>query len=553
MDTLAILAEALARHRAGDEPAAESLYREVLAAEPGQDGAAHLCGLLLRNQGRLAEAASLYEAALAAAPEGWRAAAGLAQAMVGLGHDGVPMARRAVAASGGATEARFALGVALRAASEPAAAEQVLREVLAVAPRHARARLALGNALADRDLRREAEEAMREAVVADPGLAEGWASLGWLLSGDGRLGEAIALCDRAIALRSDFAEAYWNRSFARLLGGDFRGGFTDYEWRRRHVRFAGEALALPGQEWRGGPLGGSRLVVGAEQGLGDTIQFARYLPVLASMGAVVTLLCPPQLMRLFAGIGVGLVAKGAPPPEYDLWVDQMSLPLLLGTGPDTIPSPAGYLRPDPALRAGWEGRLPPGPRIGIVWAGNPLHSNDARRSMPPEALLPLIRSVGAACVSLQVGPTSSQASVLGLTDNAPHLRDFAETAALVSCLDHVVAVDTSTAHLAGALGVPVSILLPYVPDWRWMHTRSDSPWYASARLWRQERPGDWAVPVRRLSRALAARWPAFGAAAAFARSTPDPLGDLSEVLIHAPDRLTGRPARFPGYAPDGAG
>jgi hypothetical protein len=249
------------------------------------------------------------------------------------------------------------------------------------------------------------------------------------------------------------------------------------------------------------------LLVRAEQGLGDAIQFARFLPELAASWGRVIFACDRRLIPLLHQLPVSLVDREAPLPPFDLWVDQMSLPRVLGTRPEAIPLAGGYLRAPPERAAAWKAKLPPGERVGIVWAGNPAHSNDFRRSMRAQLLAPLLAVPGAAFVSLQVGPASGDITQLyGLPDNSAALTDFAETAALVASLDLVIAADTSTAHLAGAMGVPVWIMLPRSPDWRWMTEREDTPWYASMRLFRQLRAGDWEAVIARVALALAARY-----------------------------------------------
>jgi len=403
----------------------------------------------------------------------------------------------------------------LRALGRPDAAVVALEQAVARDPGHARAWLALGNAEADRDRLEAAIGHLRHAATLDPALPEASTSLGFALTQAGRLTEAIAACNAAIAIDPAFAPAWWNRAVARLLGGDFAGGFADAEWRKRHPRFAADFAGLRGEEWRGGRLEGKTLLVHAGQGLGDTVQFARYLPLLGAHGARVVLACAPPLVPLLGRLpGVTAVSHGDGLPPYDLWVDQMSLPLHLGTRPDTIPSPDGYLAADPDRVAAWRRGAGAAIRVGLVWAGNPAHPNDARRSLPPNAaavLRPLRMAARAVprlrFVALQVGRRHGElADAFGMPDHSAALVDFAETAALVATLDLVIAVDTATAHLAGALGKPVWLMLPHAPDWRWMTGRGDSPWYAAMRLFRQDRPGDWASVVARVAAALRGRY-----------------------------------------------
>ena len=487
---------------AGDHAGAIAACRRALAIAPALLQAHLTLGSALLAGEQVEAAIAAYRGAIACAPGSAPAQIGLATALMRAerGEAALAAASRALALAPGMTEAEYIHGAALRAARRFDAAVAALRRLVAQEPGHARAHLALGNAHADLDQFARAEHHQRIAVALDPALAEAHVSLGFLLAGCGRLAEAIAACDAAIGLRPDFARAYWNRSFASLLAGDFEHGWEDYEWRKRHDRFAVDFLSLPGPEWQGEPLAGRTLLVHAEQGLGDTIQFARYLPLLAERGARVVLACAPPLIPLLRRLpGVALtVPKTAAFPPYDLWVDQMSLPRLFGTRPDTIPAPGGYLRADRARPAG------PRPFVGIVWAGNPGHSNDSRRSMPVGALAPILALPGIDWVSLQVGPAAADITGrFGIADRSATLTDFAKTAALIETLDLVVAVDTSTAHLAGAMGWPVWVMLPFAPEWRWMIDRTDSPWYASMRLFRQASPGDWAGVAHRIAAALA--------------------------------------------------
>jgi tetratricopeptide (TPR) repeat protein len=531
-----LLAEAVRLHRTGFLAPAEAAYRATLAAEPGHPAALVNLANLLRGRGdheaaiaacrqALARAPALPEAHITlgacllsarrpeAAVEAYRVAVtlrpGSAIGQAGLGVALLRLAQPAPALLAGEAacnadpclaEAWFVRGSALAALGCPADAVEALEKAVARDPGHAQAHLNLGNAHLDLDHFAAAEAHLRRAIALAPALPEAHASLGFLLTSCGRLAEAVAACDEAIRLRPDFAQAYWNRSFAELLAGDYARGWDDYEWRKRHDRFGKCFCRLSGPEWRGEALAGQRLLVYAEQGLGDTIQFARFLPLLNERGARVVLACAPSLLALLAQLPVETVAKTATLPSCDLWVDQMSLPRLLATGAESIPAASGYLAADPCRVAAWQARLPPGPLVGLVWAGNPGHSNDARRSLPVARLAPLL----AACpsvrfVSVQAGANSGEALQLGLDDNAAALTDFAETAALVDALDLIVTVDTSTAHLAGALGRPVWVLLPYAPDWRWLVGRDDNPWYASMRLFRQRAPGDWADVVEHVA------------------------------------------------------
>lgn len=402
-------------------------------------------------------------------------------------------------------ELHFARGTALNALGRPADARQALTTAVALAPAHAPSHLNLGNACTDLDDPTAAEAHIRAALRLDSGLAEAHASLGFVLAARGRLAEAVAACEAAIALRPDFVQAHWNLATAALLAGDFGRGFTAYEWRKQHDRFRRDFINLPGPTWSGDDPAGRRILVHAEQGLGDTIQFARYLLLLAARGAAPVLACERSLLPLLSTLpGVQAVAKDSALPAYDAWIDQMSLPLAFGTRADTIPLAEGYLTADPMRVTRWRQRLPPEGAIGLAWAGNPAHSNDRQRSLPTEMARRVLAQAPGRFVNLQVGPRASET---GLPDLSPLLTDYAETAALVAALDLVVTVDTSVAHLAGALGVPCWVLLPFAPDWRWMLGRDDSPWYRSVRLFRQAAPGAWSSVIDAVGTALLSRHP----------------------------------------------
>jgi hypothetical protein len=323
-----------------------------------------------------------------------------------------------------------------------------------------------------------------------------------VLTSRGMLDEAVTACETAIALRPDFPQAHWNQAVAALLAGDFERGFRQYEWRKRHDLFRRDFIDLPGPQWDGGDPAGRTILVHAEQGFGDTIQFARYLPLMAARGGRPVLACEPALIPLLADLpGAAVVPNTGQSPPYDCWIDQMSLPLAFATRVNSIPSAAGYLCADPVRVAGWRSALPPGPRVGIAWAGNPAHSNDRRRSLPGAALARILAVPGITFVNLQVG---SRAAASPLPDLSPRLADFAATAALVAAVDLVVTVDTAVAHVAGAIGAPAWVLLPQAPDWRWLLGRDDTPWYASLRLFRQRCAGDWSGVATAVAASLAA-------------------------------------------------
>jgi Flp pilus assembly protein TadD len=452
----------------------------------------------LFNRGDTLAAAQLCRAALANNPRLLPARTVLASALLAGGDFAAALAEAdAVLASDASVAlAHFVRGTALHELLLHSEAAEALQRAVALAPGDATAWLNLGVTFTVLDRLEAAEQALRRACALAPASAEAQASLGTALVRRLRLPEAAVAYRAALRLRPDFAAASWDLGFALLLNGDFSGGWEALRRRKPEEAAALAARGVTGAEWDGAALAGRTLLACSTQGLGDAIQYARYLPLLAARGIFVKLACDARLVRLLRCLP-GMAIHADPPP-HDAWVALSSLPRLFATTAQTVPSPAGYLTADPALVAHWRAALPAGRTIGIAWAGNPAHANDARRSMPPAALAPLLAVAGVHFVSLQRDCNPPP----GVIDLAPQLVDFAETAALVRALDLVVSVDTAVAHLAGALGAPTWVALPHAPDWRWLLGRDDSPWYESVRLFRQRRPGDWTSVVAELAAAL---------------------------------------------------
>jgi hypothetical protein len=324
-----------------------------------------------------------------------------------------------------------------------------------------------------------------------------------------RCRESIEVLDRALLEQPGNADMHWNKAIAHLLLGEFDRGWPEYEWRWQ-LEAHGAIPQLGLARWTGGqPLDGKRLLVFAEQGLGDSLQFMRYVPLLAQRGARVVLAVPAPLVAIAASMECCEVVANYDVRPSDDWMmcPLLSLPFAFGTTEATIPGSVPYLHSDAALRDVWAARLGPRtrPRIGLVWSGSPGHKNDANRSLALQQLLPLV-SGDFEWISLQREVRDSDRTALasGLArDVSSHLQTFADTAALVDMLDLVISVDTSVAHLAGALGKPLWVLLPHSPDWRWQMDRNDSPWYPTARLFRQGTDRRWEPVIRRLTAALA--------------------------------------------------
>ena len=406
----------------------------------------------------------------------------------------------------------------LRDAARPAAAAAVLRALLHRAPHLAAGHKLFGMTLLDLGDVAAAIVALRRAAALDPDDAATWTNLGVALKVEGKFAEAFAAHDRAVALAPHDAQIRLNRAVARLRAGDFAAAWPDYEARLR----VGGRQALPAATLLPAldtlpDLAGRTVLAWHEEGFGDTLQFARYLPLLAARGARVLAFVPKELARLFATLD-GVAEVLTPPaavPAHDWHCPFFSLPRAFGTTLATIPAAAPYLRADPDEAAAWAGQLPTdGLRVGLVWAGQArpwlpgFSTLDASRSMALASFAPLGAVPGVRLVSLQKGAPAEQARDLPdgaiLTDPIARAADFAATAAIIANLDGVVSVDTAVAHLAGALGKPVLLLDRYDNCWRWLSGREDSPWYPTLRIFRQERVGDWAPVVARVAAALAA-------------------------------------------------
>lgn len=546
------LSAALQKHQTGRLPEAEADYRAILEIEPNNSDANHLLGVVLAQQGRGAEAEGLlrkaiairkaphycfdlgltlralgrleeaviaYGEALAIKPHYAEAHYSLGNALKALGRLEAAAAayRDALAQRPAYAEALFNLGNTLHDLGRPAKAITAYRGAAAMKPQYAEAHYNLGCALEVQGQLEEAGAAFRRAVDARPHFPEAWCNLGGTLQQLGRIDEAVSATSKALDLKPDYPDAVWNRSLIRLAQGDFAQGWEDYEarWQAKQLRTPRRDFVQP--LWSGEEIAGQTILLHAEQGLGDTLQFVRYAPLVAKRRAHVILEVPMPLVRLLKGMpGVErIIAVGQSLPTFDWHCPLMSLPRAFGTRLETIPAAVPYLHPAPHLVAAWRDHMPADGllRVGLVWAGNPRQSTpgadalDRRRSMPLWQLARLANVPGVRYFSLQKdGEAATQAKTppagLGLIDLMGKVSDFADTAALIANLDLVIGVDTSVIHLAGAMGKPVWVMSRFDGCWRWLREREDSPWYPTLRLFRQHAPGDWTEVVERVRDAL---------------------------------------------------
>ena len=369
--------------------------------------------------------------------------------------------------------------------------------------------LGRGSALHELRRHKEALACFDRALTLAPDDAAALNNRGAALQELQRYDDALASYARAVALRPDYAEAHYNNGVCRLLQGDLDGGWPEFEWRWQTAAVADYNPPFARPLWLGREeIAGKTLLLHPEFGLGDTLQFCRYARLAAARGARVVLQVQPALKTLLSGMpGVEVIARGEVAPDHDFHCPLLSLPLAFGTRLDTIPAAAPYVAAAPDLIAKWTRRLGPRtrPRVGLVWSGNPKQPNDRNRSSRLAALRPLL-GLPAQFVVLQTEMRGEDRAVLAAHPEIAHFEgefaDFADTAALMALMDLVITVDTSGAHLAGAMARPAWVMLAHVPDWRWLLGRDDCPWYPTMRLFRQPKAGDWASVVQRIGREL---------------------------------------------------
>jgi tetratricopeptide (TPR) repeat protein len=460
----------VARKALGRLGEAEVAFRTAVAQRPTYVEANYNLGNVLQARGCLPEAIAVYREVLRKAPMHADAWSNLGGALVELGR---------------AMEG-----------------ETACRQALEINAKHDGARCNLGNALLALDREEEAIACQRQVLAQDPRHAGALCGLGNAYLQLNRAEEALAVFHEAVNAKPDVPDLLFNEAIARLLLGDLKEGFRLYESRLlcKSTSIRREFCAPRLQP--GMPVAGKAVLLYPEQGLGDTIQFVRYVPMLLMQGARVILEVQSALLPLMSPNFPDVLVrpKGTVETGYDLHCPLLSLPFVFGTTTDTIPTPEGYLRAEPGKTAAWRERLAadPRPHIGVVWSGNPKHKNDRRRSLPLATMRALLTELEGTFYSLQKDPRETpverQKLWPELRDYTDSLADFSDTAALIAGLDLIVSVDTSVVHLAGALGQRTWVLLPFAPDWRWELGRDDSPWYWRMRLFRQPQRGQLWLP-----------------------------------------------------------
>lgn len=456
--------------------------QRAIAADPRAAESHYVAGRLFEAEGRIPEAEARYRAAIALAPADART------------HNN--------------------LGCVLHMQGKLDAALSAYRRALELDPAQPEANQNYASIARDTGALEQAIAGYQRQIAVNPNDAATFNNLANTYRELGRYPEALASYGRAIAADPGYAEAHFSRSFVLLLCGDYREGWKEYEWRWQVSTYNALLRDFPGPIWDGRAIADGAVLLHAEQGFGDTLQFARYAPLVAERCASVVLQCQPELKSLLRSVkGVAsVVGQGETVPPFAAHVPLLSLPSVFGTTLDSVPWQEPYVHADPERVAAWRTRMESGKgrfNVGLVWAGRAEQWDDRKRSITLAALAPLGQAAGVEFYSLQKGEGSTQACSppqgMRFHDLTARIQDFSDTAALISQLDLVITIDTSVAHLAGAMGVPTWVLVAHAPDWRYHLEGSDNPWYPTMRLFRQDRDGDWSGPIGRVADALRER------------------------------------------------
>jgi tetratricopeptide (TPR) repeat protein len=487
-------------------------YYHALHLSPTSAKVYYNLGNALREQRKLGNAIFCYEKSLRLSPDFYEAYANLIAVWLAKCEfeKAIKLCRKALEVKPDDPDILNQMGIACKGAGKSNEAASYYEKAIRLNRDAPAYYFNLGNVLHEQGRLEKAAENYRKALELAPHYASAHDNLGKTYRDMGMLEKAASCYERSLHINPDNAETQFDMATLHLLRGDFARGWSGYEWRFKRKNWKSVyPIRLGIKRWNGAPFSGKRLLVHSEQGFGDSLQFARYLPMVKALGGEVVFETVSPLMRLFQTLeGVDSLIEGPAvetPTACDLYVPLLSLPGVFKTRMDTIPSQVPYLFADPEKTRSWRERLleKKMPRIGLVWAGK---TTDRRRSCPLGALVPLLDIPGVEFIGLQkgeaikeMGSLPSQSAFLNIGDA---FNDFSDTAAAIENLDLVISIDTAVAHLAGAMGKPVRVLLLMSPDWRWLMDRIDSPWYPTMRLFRQLKPGDWDEPVNQLAHAL---------------------------------------------------
>ena len=537
-DISRLFEQAIQHHQVGQLEQAKRKYQEILDTNPQHADSSHLLGLVEYQYGNYVKAIEHIQQAVLISPEQPVFLNNLGNVLKEIGEldRSVQAYQQALEVAPDDAEIHNNMGVTLKEMGELDRSVQAYQQALEINPQYAEAHNNLGNVLKEMDRLDESLHAYQQALKINPQFVEGYynigvffqeqrkvkesaqayqkaiqiqpdyveahINLGVVLREQVRLKESIQAHQKAIQIQPDYEEAHINLAITFLLQGQLTAGWKEFEWRRSRKRDFKRPL------WDGTPLNGKSILIYAEQGFGDTIQFVRYIDLLPDANTIIIVVCQPELKTLFKSINRidTLVTKGEDIPDSDVHVPLLSLPYMFNTTLDTIPARIPYLYLNPEADSVFHLDDSHDLKIGIVWAGRPTHANDNNRSIDLKWFKCLLDIRNCEFFSLQVGERREDIKQHGchhtIKDLGEQFTDFHHTASAILQLDLVISVDTAVAHLAGALGKAVWTLLPFVPDWRWMLDRSDSPWYPSMTLFRQKETGDWRPVFEQLRLAL---------------------------------------------------
>ncbi len=505
-------------YTAGNKQHAEALCRQVFEVQPNHPLALHVLGAIAADVGQFAIAEQLLAQSISLRPHNAGAHRDRARALEGLARprEAAEAYRAAVNLEPDNAPGRNALGLCLHAIGEYAQAIEQYQKAMQLRPAEAVLPNNIGNALQGLDRPEDSLEWYRKAVELKSDYAEAYSNWASAMRELKRMDEAIELYSKAVEIRPDYASAHRNRALTLLTMGRLREGWDEWEWRWKASGFNTPLRDWKKPAWNGEPLDGRTILLHQEQGLGDAIQFARYIPMVKQRGAreIVVETLPRLASVMATAPHVSRVVKMGEKwdAEFDVHCSLLTLARIFGTTMETIPANVPYLHAPDDRKAAMEQRLGPPHgrlRVGLVWSGNPAQPENRRRRATLKELSKLGRVKGVRFYSLQMGDEAKELSdapaEFDITDLAKHDRDLGDTAAALDQLDLLIATDTSVPHLAGAMGRPVWVMLAYMADWRWLLDRTDTPWYPTMRLFRQEKRGDWTPVIEQIAKELEKR------------------------------------------------
>lgn len=486
-------------YESGDLKKAGQLCQKILKHDPNHFEALFNFGNILKDLGKYTEALYNYSRAIRIRPNFPEVYYNLGLTLIKIGkyRAAEHSFELAIKMNPDFAEAYYYLGITQKDQEKIKDAIKNFSHAIQLNPEFTEAHNELGLALKRVGKYEQSEQVFRKILRLNPNYAIAYNNLANLLQKQGRFSEALSYSNHALDLVPNFYEALFSRSLLYLLKGNFEKGWLGFEYRWKLIDIHKKRFDKP--QWRGESLNGKTIFLWAEQGLGDTIQFIRYVSLIKKCSGTVVVRCHPYLLEILSSIeGIDrLISKDEEAPDFDFHIPLLSLPGIFKTTLDTIPSDIPYINSPPEYKDKFHEILNQHEKlfkIGIVWGGNPRNINDHNRSCRLQYFQPLLKLDNVSVFSLQKGPQAKKLTEY-LNGNIHNigslLHNFADTAAVVMNLDLVITVDTAVAHLAGALGKTVWVLLPFYPDWRWMLDRNDSPWYPTMRLFRQSKPGDW--------------------------------------------------------------